>query len=67
MTDTEHAEDAVCYARPERSDPSTLRCDFCRLAWSIDEPIPPGCRALAEGVQARPHDYNGSDGYQRVS
>jgi hypothetical protein len=33
----------ICYARPERHDPHTIRCAVCRLAWDIDDPIAPSC------------------------
>ena len=32
-----------CQARPDRYEPSTLRCAKCRLRWDVDDPDPPLC------------------------
>lgn len=33
----------ACSARPERHDPSTIRCTKCGIAWDKDDPEVPVC------------------------
>jgi hypothetical protein len=34
---------SICYSRPDRYEPTTIRCAVCNLAWDIDDPAAPSC------------------------
>ena len=64
---TDYADQMICCAQPVRSEPSTLHCAFCRLAWDAADLAPPGCRAaryddepVADGAQpyVRPGNFD---------
>lgn len=37
----------ICYARPERYEPTTIRCAVCKLTWDIDDQNLPPCPRLS--------------------
>jgi hypothetical protein len=46
----------TCQARPERTDPATLRCLVCRIAWDVGDTDPPLCprtQVAQRGAQER--------------
>lgn len=46
----------TCQARPERTDPATVRCLVCRLAWDVTDHDPPLCprtQIAQRGAQER--------------
>ena len=59
----------TCYAVADRHEPGVMRCSGCGLFWSLDDPVPPGCRARHDedpsvtdaSRPSRPHDFDKSD------
>ena len=44
----------ICYSRPDRYEPTTIRCAVCNMAWDIDDPAAPPCPKLVKSPPLAP-------------
>ena len=45
---------AICYARADRYEPTTIRCAVCKLSWDVDDPNLPPCPRVTISPAAVP-------------